>query len=89
MILLFFLTWPGTNDPSDYPTIVYGTEAFELNKALSGIAFDYASTAVLNDSDVAIAYRSNYTAYAAASSPPSKKLSTLTTNTNVNRCCCL
>ncbi|EJD44076.1 putative purine nucleoside permease [Auricularia subglabra TFB-10046 SS5] len=59
--------------PGEYPSVLYGTEVFELNDALRQLAIQYASTAKLNDSDVAAAYRANYNtpAYAAAALPPS------------------
>jgi purine nucleoside permease len=64
----------GVHSPSDYPTILYGTEVFEVNDALKDMAIKFASTAVLNDSADAIAYRANYASsseYSAAAAPPS------------------
>jgi purine nucleoside permease len=60
--------------PDDYPEEFYGTEVFELSEKLQSIAIGLASTAVLNDSTTAQAYRAKYAAesiYAAGSKPPS------------------
>lgn len=64
----------GAYAPGQYPQSIYGTEVFEVNVALRDLAMGYASTAVLNDSDTAIAYRANYAstaAYAAGAQGPS------------------
>jgi purine nucleoside permease len=64
----------GATSPSQYPTILYGTEVFEVNDALKKLAVEFAKTATLNDSDVAAAYRANYAstaAYAPGAAPPS------------------
>jgi purine nucleoside permease len=64
----------GVDSPQDYPLTVYGTEVFELNTALQGMAVDFASAASLNDSDAAVAYRAGYAAdaiYAAGAEVPS------------------
>lgn len=63
----------GSKVPSQYPQTLYGTEVFELNDALRRIVAGFASTAVLNDSATAIAYRANYARsplYTAGASPP-------------------
>ncbi|KAH9829663.1 purine nucleoside permease [Rhodofomes roseus] len=63
----------GTTAPGQYPTSIYGTEVFEVNAALRDRAIELASTATLNDTDAAAAYRANYAAdpeYAAGASGP-------------------
>ncbi|MCJ1484245.1 hypothetical protein MMC06_004413 [Schaereria dolodes] len=63
----------GSVVPSEYPQSIYGTEVFEVNDALRQLAISHASTAVLNDSSAAIAYRANYAsigAYRAGSEAP-------------------
>jgi purine nucleoside permease len=74
-------SWPtgyiplGVQSPDLYPKSIYGTEVFEVNTALRSLAVKFASTAVLNDSDTAVAYRANYSGsaiYAPATKPPSK-----------------
>lgn len=64
----------GATAPSEYPQNIYGTEVFELNAALRDLAVDFASSAALNDSDAAIAYRAKYAPdeeYKAATAGPS------------------
>ncbi|KAI0406630.1 NUP-domain-containing protein [Xylaria palmicola] len=65
----------GTQEPGRYPTILYGTEVFELNAALRDLAYHYASGAKLEDSSEAKDYRARYAAagpvYAMATRPPS------------------
>ncbi|KAI9831144.1 MAG: hypothetical protein M1819_005232 [Sarea resinae] len=69
----------GSDSPNEYPQSIYGTEVFEVNENLRDIprrikAIALASTASLNDSTTAAAYRKHYTpdtAYAAATKPPS------------------
>ncbi|RMZ87286.1 hypothetical protein DV736_g5481, partial [Chaetothyriales sp. CBS 134916] len=64
----------GTDAPSDYPVNIYGTEVFEVSTTLRDIAVSFASTARLNDSTTAQAYRALYSpisSYAAGASPPS------------------
>lgn len=64
----------GSFAPDEYPLSIYGTEVFEVNDALRQLAIGFASTAALNDSDDAIAYRAHYTsiaAYAAGAAGPS------------------
>ena len=64
----------GSTDPTEYPQSIYGTEVFEVNDALRQLAIGFASTATLNDSADAVAYRANYattSAYEAGSKPPS------------------
>lgn len=63
----------GSTANDEYPQSIYGTEVFELNQNLQDLAFNFASSAVLNDSDAAIAYRAQYAvsaSYAAAAAPP-------------------
>ncbi|KUJ09581.1 purine nucleoside permease [Mollisia scopiformis] len=65
----------GAYAPDQYPTSIYGTEVFEVNEALRAIAVKYASTAKLNDSSAAVAYRAHYasadtTIYEAATKAP-------------------
>ncbi|KAE8445716.1 hypothetical protein EG329_012895 [Mollisiaceae sp. DMI_Dod_QoI] len=50
----------GAFAPDQYPESIYGTEVFEVNEALRDIAVKFASTAKLNDSTDAVAYRANY-----------------------------
>jgi purine nucleoside permease len=51
----------GSFVPDQYPKFIYGTEVFEVNEALRGIAVSLASTGLpFNDSFHAIAYRANY-----------------------------
>ncbi|KAH7032378.1 putative purine nucleoside permease [Macrophomina phaseolina] len=63
----------GSYLPDEYPGELYGTEVFEVNTALRDLAMSFASTAALNDSEAAVAYRANYGAglYAAGTQPPS------------------
>ncbi|KAL8743115.1 MAG: hypothetical protein Q9190_004495 [Brigantiaea leucoxantha] len=63
----------GSTSPTEYPQSIYGTEVFEVNDALRQLAIGFASTATLNDSDAAMAYRANYaetSSYNAGSQPP-------------------
>ncbi|KAH9210236.1 purine nucleoside permease-domain-containing protein [Leptodontidium sp. 2 PMI_412] len=67
----------GSTSPDQYPQSIYGTEVFELNEALRDIAAKFASTAKLNDTSDAVAYRAKYTTtnnntgiYAAATKKP-------------------
>ncbi|KAK0714385.1 purine nucleoside permease [Apiosordaria backusii] len=50
----------GTLGPNSYPTILYGTEVFEVNQALRDLAFNYASKANLSDNEDSKKYRSRY-----------------------------
>ncbi len=65
----------GTFLPSEYPTILYGTEVLEVNEALRDLAYSYAIKANLSDNADAVEYRAKYVAsgevYAAATEPPS------------------
>ena len=64
----------GSKFPSQYPSIIYGTEVFEVNDNLRQLAIGFAKTAQLNDSDTAKAYRASYlntNTYAAGSQAPS------------------
>ncbi len=64
----------GSTDPTMYPQSIYGTEVFEVNESLRQIAIEFAKTATLNDSSVAMAYRAHYAttaAYRAGSQGPS------------------
>ncbi|KAB5550014.1 purine nucleoside permease [Coniochaeta sp. 2T2.1] len=65
----------GTYSPESYPTVLYGTEVFELNAALRDLAFDYASKANLATSLDGQAYGEKYAAqgplYATATKGPS------------------
>ncbi|KAM3451457.1 hypothetical protein MY3296_005273 [Beauveria thailandica] len=64
----------GSDRPHQYPSVVYGSEVFELNAKLRDVAYDLASTATLDDADNARALRAQYTAgsaAAAAAAPPS------------------
>ncbi|KAL3425546.1 hypothetical protein PVAG01_02337 [Phlyctema vagabunda] len=66
----------GSYAPDEYPTSIYGTEVFEVNEALRDLAVSFASSAKLNDSSEAIAYRAHYTdhnvtMYKAATHEPS------------------
>jgi purine nucleoside permease len=64
----------GTKKPFEYPTILYGTEVFELNEALRDIAFNLAGGAMLSDSGATDTYRLKYAAlghdFSPASQPP-------------------
>jgi len=64
----------GTDGPSVYPTILYGTEVFELSTALRDQAYSYALRANLSDRVSCVEYRERYKAfgvtYAAATNPP-------------------
>ncbi|CZT16051.1 related to purine nucleoside permease [Ramularia collo-cygni] len=63
----------GAKAPDEYPTSIYGTEVYELNQDLQHLAAKFARRATLNDSDTAIAYRSQYAsspAYAPGAAPP-------------------
>lgn len=61
----------GAYDLTQYPAIIYGTEAFEVNDALRKIAVDTAKKAALKDSARAQAYRAKYAVGTAARSVPS------------------
>ncbi|KAI9809659.1 MAG: hypothetical protein M1825_000091 [Sarcosagium campestre] len=61
----------GTDFPGEYPGNTYGTEVFEINGALQELAISFASTAKLNDSATAKAYRANYKGYSNALQAPS------------------
>ncbi|KAK4177778.1 purine nucleoside permease [Triangularia setosa] len=65
----------GTLGPDHYPTILYGTEVFEVNQALRDVAFNYASKANLSDNEDSKKYRARYkpegNIFASASSGPS------------------
>ncbi|KXT13632.1 hypothetical protein AC579_4979 [Pseudocercospora musae] len=64
----------GSTQPNQYPTLIYGTEVFEVNQNLQKIAAAFSRKAILNDSDAAVAYRANYaasSAYAAGAAAPS------------------
>ena len=50
----------GTEKPGEYPSIIYGTEVFELNEALRDVAFELASAASLMDSKETSSYRLKY-----------------------------
>lgn len=62
--------YPDEYSERDYPTELYGTEAFELNDNLKKRAVYLAGLATLNDTAAAQAYRSKYD-YAPANQPPS------------------
>lgn len=64
----------GTNQPNRYPTNFYGTEVFELSSELRSIAAEFGKKATLNDTDVAIQYRANFSGiagYEAGAAAPS------------------
>jgi purine nucleoside permease len=66
----------GAKLPTEYPTVLYGTEIFELNTALREVAVNFARTARLNDSAGAQEYRALYrnspgNIYFPATQPPS------------------
>lgn len=50
----------GTTRPFEYPSIIYGTEVFELNEALRDVAANLAGTATLSDSRETNTYRLRY-----------------------------
>lgn len=50
----------GTQSPFEYPSIIYGTEVFELNEALRDAVFQLAGGANLSDSHETSAYRFKY-----------------------------
>lgn len=50
----------GTQSPFEYPSIIYGTEVFELNEALRDAVFQLAATETLSDSQETSAYRLKY-----------------------------
>ena len=64
----------GTDKPLEYPSVLYGTEVFELNAALRDVAFSWASQADLSDAEGPRAYRAKYVAmgdrFAAATEEP-------------------
>ncbi|KKF96031.1 hypothetical protein CFO_g1620 [Ceratocystis platani] len=75
----------GTKKPLQYPSILYGTEVFELNEALRDAAFLMASNATLADSEAAGLYRAKYSTMgdvtqAATSSPAVVKCDTATSD---------
>ncbi|KAE9366899.1 NUP-domain-containing protein [Stipitochalara longipes BDJ] len=51
----------GAYAPDQYPGSIYGTEVFEVSETLRDIAASFASSAKLNDSSAAKAYRAHYT----------------------------
>lgn len=64
----------GTSSPNAYPSILYGTEVFEVNDALRQLAISFAQNATLNDTAKAQSYRALYAstpAYTHGSQPPS------------------
>ncbi|KAJ5086169.1 hypothetical protein N7532_010940 [Penicillium argentinense] len=65
----------GSQYPNQYPTLIYGTEVFEVNANLRSIAAGFARRANLSDSATARAYRPHYKTpsglYKAATLPPS------------------
>jgi purine nucleoside permease len=65
----------GTFFPDQYPTIIYGTEVFEVNEALRDEVYKYAVKGNLSDSALTADYRAKYVAsgmaYVAATEPPS------------------
>ncbi|PVI01546.1 purine nucleoside permease [Periconia macrospinosa] len=50
----------GAKEVGEYPGSLYGTEVFELNDALRGVAAGFARKAVLSDSEKAKVYRARY-----------------------------
>lgn len=64
----------GARYPDQYPSLIYGTEVFELNADLRQIAANFARRANLSDSALAKTYRTNYKTssgiYKAATLPP-------------------
>jgi len=65
----------GSYAPDEYPSSIYGTEVFEVSETLRDIAAGFASSASLNDSADAKAYRAHYadqgvTTYTAATKAP-------------------
>ncbi|KAK5657454.1 hypothetical protein OQA88_3026 [Cercophora sp. LCS_1] len=63
----------GASLPNQYPSIIYGTEVFELNEALRDMAYTLAAGATLADNADAMNYRARYKAaarFSAASSKP-------------------
>lgn len=58
--------WPtgyfayGTDYPHEYPSIIYGTEVFELNTTLRDMAYMWARRAELSDAEGPRAYRARY-----------------------------
>ncbi|KAM0667701.1 hypothetical protein ACQRIU_003566 [Beauveria bassiana] len=60
----------GSDRPHQYPSVVYGSEVFELNAKLRDAAYDLASTATLDDANNARALGAQYAA-ASAAAPPS------------------
>ncbi|XXH02947.1 zinc-finger protein [Hypoxylon texense] len=65
----------GAYAPDDYPSIIYGTEVFELNEDLRDVAAELAQQAELVDSADSADYRARYVTdsgmYAAATADPS------------------
>ncbi|KIK70001.1 hypothetical protein GYMLUDRAFT_53124 [Collybiopsis luxurians FD-317 M1] len=64
----------GATKPDQYPTIIYGTEVFELNANLRDIAVQFAQKVKLNDSALAQQTRARYASsliYKPATLPPS------------------
>ena len=63
----------GSHLPNEYPQSIYGTEVFEFNRKLQGLAAQMARKATLADSPAAKKYRANYglsSSYAAGAAPP-------------------
>ncbi|KAJ5179093.1 hypothetical protein N7492_002303 [Penicillium capsulatum] len=50
----------GADAANKYPTLIYGTEVFEVNEELRDIAVDFARQAKLADSDTAKEYRKHF-----------------------------
>ncbi|KAF8212797.1 purine nucleoside permease [Mycena galopus ATCC 62051] len=50
----------GTTGPGQYPTVLYGTEVFEVNEPLRMLAFTAAKTANLNDTAATQQMRAEY-----------------------------
>lgn len=60
----------GSDIPHQYPTIIYGSEVFELNVNLRDVAYDLASGAKLEDSEEARVLRTRYDAEKPAAHAP-------------------
>ena len=50
----------GTQSPFEYPSIIYGTEVYELNEALRDIVYKFAGAANMSDSKETNRYRLRY-----------------------------
>ncbi|KAK7037496.1 hypothetical protein VNI00_010988 [Paramarasmius palmivorus] len=75
----------GSRAPDQFPSLLYGTEVFELNDNLRLLAYQFAQQAMLHDTAAAQLYRSQYAsapAFIPGAKPPSVVLCDTATSDN-------